>query len=739
MDDSILALIRKFQSDHPAGEGASTAEGDSEVAVTEKDVSDILLGLLIFSKDRPFQLLQLLLSLEEVDRYPAKVIVLYSCSDIQGPWHAHYLRIVRKFSSRVHFQFEKDFSSDLLEIVNEGLESMDVIGFCVDDMLFTSQTPLHSYAQAILKSSKSASASSSSFAFHTKLHPGICFSHTRSEMSVVPTLTQSSGTNVPLVFSYELADTNGEWHYPFDLCGSLYRRLDVLTILETACGRADLGKDSFRNPNLLEKTGNQIFWESDMCRKFKCCLCASRRHLSVLTVNKVQTVFDVPIYATEGGDLSSLNNYFLDESDNDSKLCAQEVDTMYYGNDPRSMSVHVGGLHFRAPTASPDRTDKAGSEANAEANGVSLLIPVYNGEPYLESALQSAIEKPQGCTFEIVVVDDGSTDGTPEILRRSKSKAKDKGIPFIVLTLQANKGLINALEEGMRVCSFEFIARLDADDLLEDYRLSRQKAFLEHNRSIHVVGSQAVQIDGSDKHVPNLVRGMPTHPVMVAWEMLFRCCILHPSVMYRRSVIQGCGSYASSSEHASSVEDYDLWLRALNKHPFSVANLPDVLIRLRKHDTSKSSRESAQLRQQSRKLRLSAVQEMLGVKDMVDQSSMDVLCHPETYLTDKSQVPPALGLLDTMFEGFLQTPFPLQHVSSEGTGEDWDEEEKLMLKHALDKSKADKQERLCAAAIEKGLGAMIPEELREMVQRAEVRALKARVVVLADCHSTVLI
>ena len=123
-----------------------------------------------------------------------------------------------------------------------------------------------------------------------------------------------------------------------------------------------------------------------MCRKFRSCLCASKRHLSVLTVNKVQTEFDVPIYNTEGGDLSSLNNYFVDVPGNGSAICVQEVDTSYYGNDPRSMSVHVGGLHFRTSTA-PIQTVKS--------EGVSLLIPVYNGEKYVESTLQSAIEKPQ--------------------------------------------------------------------------------------------------------------------------------------------------------------------------------------------------------------------------------------------------------------------------------------------------------------------------------------------------------
>ena len=298
---------------------------------------------------------------------------------------------------------------------------------------------------------------------------------------------------------------------------------------------------------------------------------------------------------------------------------------------------------------------------------------------------------------------------------------------FRILQLDANNGLICALEEGLKLCSYDFIARLDADDLLEDHRLSKQKAFLEHNQDIHVVGSQAVQICSDYAQPSRLIKGMPTHPVMIAWEMMFRCSVLHPSVMFRRSVIQDCGSYELST-NSSAIEDYDLWCRTLRKYPFSIGNLPDVLIRLRKHEASKSTRDISRVLVQSGNLRCSVVSELLGESFIFDQSHLDALTQPERFLTEGSLVAPALRLLDAMFEAFLRQSLPddKDRVKSYD-----DEDMKLMLQSALRKSKMDKQERLCAVAIQRGIAGDMPQELREMRHRAELRALKAQIAALS--------
>ncbi len=212
---------------------------------------------------------------------------------------------------------------------------------------------------------------------------------------------------------------------------------------------------------------------------------------------------------------------------------------------------------------------------------------------------------------------------------------------------------------------------------------------------------------------------------VLPWEMMFRGSVLHPSVMFRRCVIQDCGSYELSTGSASAIEDYDLWCRTLRKYPFSIGNLPDVLIRLRKHEASKSTQEISRVLVQSGNLRCSVVSELLGESFIFDQSHLDALTQPERFLTEGSLVAPALRLLDAMFEAFLRQSLP----GDKDRVKSYDD--KLMLQSALRKSKMDKQERLCAVAIQRGVAGDMPQELREMRHRAELRALKAQIAALS--------
>ena len=120
--------------------------------------------------------------------------------------------------------------------------------------------------------------------------------------------------------------------------------------------------------------------------------------------------------------------------------------------------------------------------------------------------------------------------------------------------------------------------------------------------------------------------------------------------------------------------------------------------------------------------------ELLGESFIFDQSHLDALTQPERFLTEGSLVAPALRLLDAMFEAFLRQSLPddKDRVKSYD-----DEDMKLMLQSALRKSKMDKQERLCAVAIQRGIAGDMPQELREMKHRAELRALKAQIAALS--------
>ena len=119
-------------------------------------------------------------------------------------------------------------------------------------------------------------------------------------------------------------------------------------------------------------------------------------------------------------------------------------------------------------------------------------------------------------------------------------------------------GLASALDLGISLSESKYIARMDADDICESRRLGRQYHYLETHRDIHVVGGQAVVFTDTDSTQGNkhsithleecdAVAGMfPTHPVLVHWGMFFRCCLIHPTVMFRKDIIFSCGGYTGT-------------------------------------------------------------------------------------------------------------------------------------------------------------------------------------------------
>ena len=146
------------------------------------------------------------------------------------------------------------------------------------------------------------------FACQLKLHPGIVYSHPATAVCFPPRLQYHAGAEGrPTSFLSSLIQSGRkDWGYAFDLCGSLYRLKDVEMILDQAKSDSD-----FANPNILEVFGNLVFREFPYFRKYDRLLSCSRHVLSVLTVNRVQTVFDVPVYHCDSGTLVNLNNLLL--------------------------------------------------------------------------------------------------------------------------------------------------------------------------------------------------------------------------------------------------------------------------------------------------------------------------------------------------------------------------------------------------------------------------------------------
>ena len=200
----------------------------------------------------------------------------------------------------------------------------------------------------------------------------------------------------------------------------------------------------------------------------------------------------------------------------------------------------------------------------AEAPRVSVLMPVFNGARFLRPALESVLAQSYR-SFELIAVDDGSTDDTPAIL----AAVTDSRVH--VLRNDVNSGLVASLNRGLAAATGELIARQDADDLAHPERFAQQVQFLDAHSDVAVVGTWYRKIDEADNELGT--REPPGEHLPLRWALLFVCPFLHGSVMFRRrEVMEQVGMYDATALHA---EDYDLWSRAALR--FRVANIAEYL------------------------------------------------------------------------------------------------------------------------------------------------------------------
>lgn len=209
---------------------------------------------------------------------------------------------------------------------------------------------------------------------------------------------------------------------------------------------------------------------------------------------------------------------------------------------------------------------------------ISVLIAVHNGAGYLESALRSVMEQTHR-NLEIVVVDDCSSDDTPDIL--SRLAAEDARIRIV--TAPRNLRLAGALNLGLAYVRAPLVARMDDDDLCMPQRLEIQKRFLDSHPEVTLVGSSFERMDAKGEPLARVLRSRDTFEVR--WALRFSSNVLHPSFMFRR--LMSDGTAIAYDETLPLAQDYDLLCRLADADA-QVAVLPDVLLRYRVHESSAS-------------------------------------------------------------------------------------------------------------------------------------------------------
>lgn len=212
---------------------------------------------------------------------------------------------------------------------------------------------------------------------------------------------------------------------------------------------------------------------------------------------------------------------------------------------------------------------------------VSIIIPCYNCEAYVEDAVNSMMNQTYPNT-EIIIVNDFSSDLTGTILEHICRK--NRGIRLY--NHSENQGLIYTLNELIGLAKGKYIARMDGDDVSEPSRIEKQVKYLEKNKNCVACGTLANFIDQD-----GILVGKSNLPVSEGenrYFLKFYSTLIHPSVMIRKNVaVENLYDY-----HFLHCEDYELWVRLVYQKNYNIANIDEYLFNYRITDTGITSKHN---------------------------------------------------------------------------------------------------------------------------------------------------
>lgn len=198
---------------------------------------------------------------------------------------------------------------------------------------------------------------------------------------------------------------------------------------------------------------------------------------------------------------------------------------------------------------------------------VTVLMPAYNAGAYIAEAIDSILNQTMP-HFELLIINDGSTDNTGVIIDSYKDER-------IVVITRENQGVASALNLGLQHAKGKYIARFDADDVCFPDRLRKQMDFLERYHDHLAVGSDAIYISEHGETLCHFHCAYHNNEQLKK-HLLTHCPFTHSSVMYRKDEVIYCSRY---DEHAHNMEDHLLWVQLSKLGKF--CNIKEPLIKVR--------------------------------------------------------------------------------------------------------------------------------------------------------------
>jgi glycosyltransferase involved in cell wall biosynthesis len=273
----------------------------------------------------------------------------------------------------------------------------------------------------------------------------------------------------------------------------------------------------------------------------------------------------------------------------------------------------------------------------SEKSLVSILLACYNGAQYLQKCLDS-IFKQTFSNFELIIIDDGSTDATTAIIKKNNDPR------IVYLKNSKNKGAAYSLNKAINMAKGKYIARIDQDDTMASSRLAQQVIFLNQNPTYSMVGSNCVVMTQNDFPMYRIETYQEDSDIKLG--MLFKNQIVHPSIMIRKEILKKL-KYNSDYKHC---DDYELWLRVAAN--YKIYNLPEYLTFYRVH-VKNTSRVHSKTQQQNTLELLSQQLDSLNIEHTVEElviHSAVSFGHGLNYFNTKERIEKLHLWLDKIFK-----------------------------------------------------------------------------------------
>jgi hypothetical protein len=263
---------------------------------------------------------------------------------------------------------------------------------------------------------------------------------------------------------------------------------------------------------------------------------------------------------------------------------------------------------------------------------ISVIMSVYNGIPYLQEAVESILNQ-TFCDFEFIIIDDGSVDGTTDLLRKyAESDSR------IRLVIQENIGFTKSLNRGLSMSSGEFIARMDPDDIALPDRFEKQMAMFQNDPSLVLLGCEVGLIDDAGRLYGK--RGHAQCHTEIRRRLLAGDggALTHPAIMFRTGAAQAIGGY---DEKMPTAQDLDFYLKL--SEVGVVANLKETLLLWRQHAGSVNHTKS-QTWAEMRRYCVGKTIQRIGVQQFLEQFFLPTTHLPDSRAIDKARNASKSGL-----------------------------------------------------------------------------------------------